>query len=969
MNKVLLLLSFLFLGMVTTNAQHRECAAHDHLHQQLQDPARQAQHEQIEREIQNFIANNPNGNQNRAVITIPVVFHVIHNGDALGTGENIPDQQLLDQLDQLNLDFRAQNTDFGSVPAQFAGDAVDMEIEFCLAQVDPNGNPTSGITRTDLGVAEWTSTGAFDSGAKPSTIWDRDRYMNFWTARFGGGSSGLLGYAQFPGGAANTDGVVHAYYSVGSMANPAPSGAPFNLGRTATHEVGHYLGLYHIWGDDGTACTGSDQVADTPNQAGASSGCPGVTNNCGSDNMTMNYMDYTDDACMYMFTNGQKARTDAVLAGSRSSLTTSAAIVCAAPSPQISFVSLATATQAEGTSCGTRDITVEVQISQGASAAATVNITPSGTADAADYSISTGSVSFAAGSTTNQSFTITIEEDAVVEGDETIILDMAVSTTGDATELGGNQQLVITLTNDDVAPNSGGGTTTYINQDFTAATGWTIGSNAASTGTPWGLSTAQGDTAGNDLGAGQFALCDSDAAGNGSVTQEYLYSPAVDLTGVTGITLDFDQYFREYDQGYQETGSVEVFDGTTWQQVYSTQVTTGGFGAPDAQSIAIPDAYANANFQVRFYYDAEWDYYWLIDNVVLTGTPATTNIQVPANAYASASLGAGDDVYFYDASGNIMCRIQNTSGHDFGCTQVRVERAGTESGNTFYDYASNNLGSDIHLANKHFEVIPEFNNTSAGYTITLYFTAAEVSEWASANVDYPTIVNMYKSNGAIAASSTVEISGATQGTFGSDFTYEASFTSGFSSFAIGDGTNPLPVELLSFTGEHLGEKGNQLDWTTATEENASHFDVERSIDGVNFEFIGKVEARGNSATELNYDFLDANPKNGVNYYRLKMVDLDATFEYSNVISLKSIRGLDITMSPNPTRGNISLIFNQEIEGNTQIQLIDVAGRTVMNQEVTVEGTFEVNMEQLASGTYFIRVTNGNLTFEDKILKF
>jgi hypothetical protein len=156
-----------------------------------------------------------------------------------------------------------------------------------------------------------------------SNIWNRDKYLNIWVCNL---SSGLLGYAQFPGGPANTDGVVIDFQAFGTNGTAQ---APFNLGRTATHEVGHWLNCYHIWGDDGTACTGTDQVSDTPNQADENYGCPVFPviscNNGPNGDMFMNYMDYTDDGCMNVFTTGQKNRMQALFAsgGFRSPLTTS----------------------------------------------------------------------------------------------------------------------------------------------------------------------------------------------------------------------------------------------------------------------------------------------------------------------------------------------------------------------------------------------------------------------------------------------------------------------------------------------------------------------------------------------------------------------------------------------------------------------------------------------------------------------
>lgn len=257
------------------------------------------------------------GEGSRAVIRIPVVFHVMHNGEAVGTLPNVSDAQLISQIDQLNKDYRKLNNDTNLVPSVWKPVAADCEIEFCLATVDPSGNPTSGITRHSMGTGSW------NDGRKAATTWNRNSYLNIWIATIGGGT---LGYTIAPGGPANSDGVVidPLYIGVGGS-----SAAPYNKGRTATHEIGHWLGVDHIWGDDGTACTGTDGVSDTPNQAGENYGCPAFphTDACTGASpgvMFMNYMDYTDDGCMYMFTAGQKAKMIAVMNTTRASIKTSA---------------------------------------------------------------------------------------------------------------------------------------------------------------------------------------------------------------------------------------------------------------------------------------------------------------------------------------------------------------------------------------------------------------------------------------------------------------------------------------------------------------------------------------------------------------------------------------------------------------------------------------------------------------------
>lgn len=260
--------------------------------------------------------------QRRVVLTIPVIVHVIHNGDAVGQNENISAAQVYSQIDILNQDFRRLNPDAVNTPSVFLPVAADCEIEFCLALRDENGNtlPEPGINRVNLNTASWPSTNDIDNIVKPSTIWDPNQYFNMWSINFGSSSS-LLGYAQFPEGSglagmptgsepANSDGVVVRFDAFGNTGNVT---SPYNGGRTMTHEVGHWLGLRHIWGDGG--CGVDDFCNDTPESDASNRGCPNTTS-CNSLDMVQNYMDYTNDACMNIFTQDQKTRMLTVMANS-----------------------------------------------------------------------------------------------------------------------------------------------------------------------------------------------------------------------------------------------------------------------------------------------------------------------------------------------------------------------------------------------------------------------------------------------------------------------------------------------------------------------------------------------------------------------------------------------------------------------------------------------------------------------------
>lgn len=289
-------------------ATKRHCASVDVLNAQLAaDPSLQSRLDAIESQTSKFISEggaaalriNADGK-----IEIPVVVNVIYRT----ASENISLAQIQSQIDVLNEDFNATNSDVSQTPSIFSGVVADVDVQFVLATVN----------RLKSSKKKWGTNDAMKKsslgGINPT---DPAHNLNIWVVNNMGG---ILGYAQFPGGSPATDGVVIAHNYFGRTGVVS---APYHLGRTATHEVGHWLNLRHIWGD---ANCGSDLVSDTPTHNTANYGCPaaGHKSTCTGTpvEMTMNYMDYTDDACMYMFSQGQKNRSMAIFApgGARAAL-------------------------------------------------------------------------------------------------------------------------------------------------------------------------------------------------------------------------------------------------------------------------------------------------------------------------------------------------------------------------------------------------------------------------------------------------------------------------------------------------------------------------------------------------------------------------------------------------------------------------------------------------------------------------
>jgi len=293
---------------------------------------------------------------NSAIIyNIPVIFHIVHNGEPIGASRNITQAQINSQLVILNEDFRKMNSNFSTWVTQtnFINAAADCEINFCMAKVDMN-NATllePGINRIDRNTKGWGpppyqgetfASSYVNSVIKPASIWDPTKYMNIWILEFAGNT---LGFAQFPtipsgttpindmvgnGGNSNSDGVVIDYKAIGNIGTAT---SPYNKGRTLTHEAGHWFGLWHINND---ASCGNDYCNDTPTQYALSGSCPtlgGANVNSGctpntNGKMYQNYMDYSDDKCMAMFTNDQKARMHAVMANCINRFSLNSSTVC-----------------------------------------------------------------------------------------------------------------------------------------------------------------------------------------------------------------------------------------------------------------------------------------------------------------------------------------------------------------------------------------------------------------------------------------------------------------------------------------------------------------------------------------------------------------------------------------------------------------------------------------------------------------
>lgn len=651
-----MLLAFFALVSLGVTAQknnpagipNRGCATAEVHNTQLQnDPGFAEAVRQIDEHALQF-ANNATNKSAQAIVNIPVVFHVVYNTAA----ENVSDAILMDQLRILNEDLRKMNSDSSKVPAIWKSMAADSEINLCLAQRDPLGNPTTGITRTSTTVTAFSTNNAMkytSQGGKD--IWDRNQYLNIWVCDLG---TSLLGYAQFPGGSAATDGVVIHYRYTGS------GGAtyPYDKGRTLTHELGHWLNLRHIWGDENN-CTGTDQVADTPNQQGENYGqiAPGtiITDNCQTAAPGVNwqnYMDYTDDASMYMFTNGQKTRMQALFAtgGARASILNSLGCVpVAADDAAITGISNPT-----GANCNTSFVPMVTLANKGTNTLTSVTIT---------YNVDGG---------TNSTFNWT---GSLVTG-STVIVNLpsvtvsAGSHTFNAFTSSPNGGTDLLPANDAwaqsfVTPTSATAMGLPFTEGFTSTTfppvNWTLYN--PETPNTWSRVTVGGFGA----STGSAKMDNYTGTINISNRKDDLITPAISLSNAnSSLKMNFNLAYARYNEGYADTFQIDISSdcGDSWTTVWKkgasaleTKVPqTTAFTPTAAQwkadSVLLGSYAGLADVRFRFRNISGSGNNLYLDDINLAYVAPT--VIAPAADFSSAATStcAGSSIAFTDLSNN-----------------------------------------------------------------------------------------------------------------------------------------------------------------------------------------------------------------------------------------------------------------------------------------------------------------------------
>lgn len=596
-----------------------------------------------------------------------------------------------------------------------------------------------------------------------------------------------------------------------------------------------------------------------------------------------------------------------------------------------------------------------------------------------DFSNPSNQHVFSNGLAQSKNITIRIYDDTEVEPDETFIIDMSISGSTNAVA-GVHSSVACTIISDDVAPFR------FVSSSTT------VGTQSLSLGNSSDAPLFNAKLFANNAEM-LFKASELSAAG---VTPGKINSISFNLIkhstrpytnfkiimGTTSAPYIFNNGFFDYAttvvkslSSYSTVNGWNTFNLDTpfdWDGVsnvvieicYYIGTEDASNGADAVYAYQDPDA---TQYQGNFYYQNNIDcsqgfssvfyyYYGVKPQIQVAYSNNGSIVASTLNASRTEYLGPNSDVYFYSSSGVLMGRIQNLSSFDYGCTQIVIDRAGSAS-SPFWD----NNPSD-YLLNKTFRVLPTNNNSSGQYTITLYYSQAEINGWQTATGQNWNNVQMVKTQNAINLVTPSNPNGAGSimvttpviGTFGPDYSLTYTFSNGFSGFGAGvPGVGPLPITLLTFAG-HLDHGAGVLEWTTSFEQNAKNFDIERSEDGNSFVNIGSVNATGNSTVERKYSFRD-NHLNAVNYYRLRMNDIDGKFKMSQIVLIRfnnTTQNMQVLNNPFHTSIEYTL---ERPTSKVHLQLFGMNGNLLWQKDVSNPGSRnQLIVTGLSNGSYILK---------------
>lgn len=695
------------------------------------------------------------------------------------------------------------------------------------------------------------------------------------------------------------------------------------------------------------------------------------------------------------------------------------AVVPAVTTPDINFatatLSASEQTAASNSCLNYRDYNVTLTIANApvGDATVTINVNPGNTATIGqdidfttngNFATPANTVVFANGATSSKTISVRIYDDAQVEAVENLTFSYSISGTTNAQPGSGAQSHAISITDNDVAPT---GSTTALYTIGTASTYLGNPTTGTGSGQPFDAKLqvkktmfqyraseliAAGMTAGN-ITALQFNFGIKNSTrpyenvqikmGTSSIPNlvdgSYFPQPVSVVKTIASFTpsVGWNNFLLDVPFAWNGTSNVVIeicYDNATADAANFADMV---IGYSDGGSSTQGNIFWKDNIGCATAFSGSASVYFnglkpqLRANLTTTGTPIATAL----NASRSEYLGPNADAYFYSTGGELLARVRNLSNHDYGCTQVVIDRAGTTSA----QFWNNNTAN--YLMNKTFRIIPTNNNPAGNYEVTLYYSPAEVTGWQTATGQTFNNIQLIKVAGQILsvtpaspnAAGAVQSVVPTRGTLGPNYTLTYTFNNGFSGFGAGITGNALPVTLLDFSGK-LKNNSAALDWRTASEQNSRSFEIERSYDGSNFKKVGVVQAAGSSSSIRSYTFTDKDIAQDVNYYRLKQIDLDNRSEYSKVVVIRNpgSNKYAFRILSNPVADNLDIQFGTAPTGNISIRLFDISGKQVLNWQSQSGGQQRIRIDlsrlNLAKGTYVVKAKTATQEFTERIVK-
>lgn len=933
--------------------------------------------QQVAPKVKTFDAQGTNA----ATYVIPVVVHVIHSGEPIGIGTNISDAQIISQINVLNKDFKRLNADASQTPSEFLPVAGSLDIEFVLAKQDPEGLTTNGIQRVQGTQSSWTL--AENAEFKALSYWPSEKYMNIWVINFDDPSN-FIGYAQFPEsslpGLENsssdplTDGIVINYKDIGSIDDGAFDLDPqFNKGRTATHEIGHFFGLRHIWGDV-SGCSGTDYVSDTPNQSSETNECPGHPQlSCSNTKMFQNYLDYTNDACMNLFTAGQVTRMEIVLQNSprRASLTTSPGSQDPAPVPN--DLGIRTIVTPEVTSCGgTITPTIEVR-NYGTNTVTSTKIQfllNGISQETKDFTVNLTNLQ-----TTALAFTpinLTSPSSSQVSF---VILQTNGTTDGNATNNTASHTTEVPVLAD----------VPYFEFFDATPPDWTIQNPDART--TWQNVSALNGTTGNR--AMYINFYDYEEKG----VVDRLLTPVLNLNGATAAILRFDRAYAKFPSASYEdalkivvisncssdlSSGIEIFnkagdDLATTDQTFNS-FTPSGASQWETESISLNSFIGSGNIQLAFIGQNANGNNLYLDNVfVLTGdltdialkeiispspVVSKTSINPVIRIKNEGSVPINSVEIETRVNGNLastkgLSSLSLLTGNDLtvnldpitlgtGSNQLSITISKANGAQD--DAPSNNTIQRTVVVNSSLESIPSRQDFSVSFQDTWTIVSQSTSfNWEITTTNkgtslvYRGFSNTKKGDDAWLVSPVLDFSKSVEASLFFDISYAVSFK----------GTERLQVLSSTDGGDTFSEiqfdqTGNQFSVGSSTDAWVPSTDNDW-----NRQYVNLNDLVGESSVRLAFV---VNNDNGNNIY------LD-DIELYNDDNPTPAKASDLYSVYTPTTSEIKVTFTLPTKETSRLQIYNVMGQMVLDNVLpsNLNQTYTIDMSNQRSGIYIVRV--------------